>query len=39
MTWEEILWDATFGEQEEEDTSYNMAEEKEIERYYENKYK
>jgi len=37
MTWEEILWNATF-EDQEEDTSYDLAEERAKERYYDNKY-
>jgi hypothetical protein len=38
MTWEEILWNAAFEEQGEENTSYDMAEERAKERYYEDKY-
>ena len=38
MTYEEILWSATFEDREEEDTSYDLAEERAKERYYNNKY-
>lgn len=38
MTWEEILWNATFEDQEDEDTSYDLAEERAKEKYYDNKY-
>jgi len=38
MTYEEILWNATFEDQEDEDTSYDLAEERAKERYYSNKY-
>ncbi|SHG04515.1 hypothetical protein SAMN05444362_11454 [Dysgonomonas macrotermitis] len=38
MTWDEILWNATFEDPDDTDTSYDLAEEKEIERYYDYKY-
>lgn len=37
MTTEEILWNATFERDEEKEDSYNYAEEREIERYHEEK--